>query len=207
MECVDFMQPRWPSRISTFNSIFCRSFRFGTGESGGISFCLRHRLSWRVQASQHTAGHRRRKAITFLDLLRFLPFLIDNLCLNCACKSSSTLSALQAQKGKSMQNGSMMRTERHGGPDVWEFRWREPGPNGKSRHRRMVVGTTNEFGDEVAARQAIAGLHLRMNARNERVKVRPITLRISGSLSAARVEARYSLENPLDKGDIRRLFK
>src|ERR1700694_4818764 len=32
MECVDFMQPRWPSRISTFNSIFCRSFRFGTGE-------------------------------------------------------------------------------------------------------------------------------------------------------------------------------
>src|SRR5260370_9953797 len=35
MECVDFMQPRWPSRISTFNSIFCRSFRFGTGESVG----------------------------------------------------------------------------------------------------------------------------------------------------------------------------
>ena len=33
----------------------------------------------------------------------------------------------------------------------------------------MVVGTTNEFGDEVAARQAIAGLHLRMNAWNERV--------------------------------------
>src|SRR5258707_7401161 len=35
MECVDFMQPRWPSRISTFNSIFCRSFRFGTAESVG----------------------------------------------------------------------------------------------------------------------------------------------------------------------------
>jgi hypothetical protein len=114
----------------------------------------------------------RRKAITFLDLLRFLPFLIDNLCLNCACKSSSAISALEAQKGKSMQNGSMMRTERHGGPDVWEFRWREPGPDGKRKHRRMVVGTTNEFDDEVAARQAIAGLHLRMNAWSERVKVR-----------------------------------
>src|ERR1700681_3956085 len=101
------------------------------GIRGRISFCLRHRLSWRVQASQHTAGHRRRKAITLLDSLRFLPFLIDNLCLNCACKCSSALSALQAQKGKSMQNGSMMRTERHGGPDVWEFRWREPGPDGK----------------------------------------------------------------------------
>jgi integrase len=75
-----------------------------------------------------------------------------------------------------MQNGSMMRTERHGGPDVWEFRWREPGPNGKRKHRRMVVGTTNEFSDEVAARQAIAGLHLCMNARSERVKVHQITV-------------------------------
>jgi hypothetical protein len=35
MECVDFMQPRWPSRISTFNPIFCRSFRFATRESVG----------------------------------------------------------------------------------------------------------------------------------------------------------------------------
>ena len=35
MECVDFMQPRWPSRISTFNLIFCRSSRFGTRESVG----------------------------------------------------------------------------------------------------------------------------------------------------------------------------
>src|SRR5580693_3458639 len=35
MECVDFMRPRWPSRISTFNLIFCRSFRFGTRESVG----------------------------------------------------------------------------------------------------------------------------------------------------------------------------
>jgi hypothetical protein len=33
MECVDFTRPRWPSRISTFNSIFCRSFHFGTKES------------------------------------------------------------------------------------------------------------------------------------------------------------------------------
>jgi integrase len=40
----------------------------------------------------------------------------------------------------------------------------------------MVVGTTNEFGVEVAARQAIAGLHLCMNSRSERVKVRQITL-------------------------------
>jgi integrase len=75
-----------------------------------------------------------------------------------------------------MQNGSMIRTERHGGPDVRVFRWREPGPDGKRKNCRMVVGTTNEFDDEVAARQAIAGLHLRINAWNERVKVPQITL-------------------------------
>src|SRR5882672_3658775 len=75
-----------------------------------------------------------------------------------------------------MQNGSMIRTERHGGPDVWEFRWREAGPDGKRKHRRMVVGTTNEFGDEVTARQAIAGLHLCMNSRSERMRVRQITV-------------------------------
>jgi hypothetical protein len=70
-----------------------------------------------------------------------------------------------------MQNGSMIRTERHGGRDVWEFRWREPGPNGKRKHRRMVVGNTDEFRDEGAARQAIAGLRLCMNSRSERVRV------------------------------------
>ena len=90
-------------------------------------------------------------------------------------------SALEAQKGKSMQNGSMMRTERHGGPDVWEFRWREPGPDGKRKHRRMAVGTTNEFGDEVAARQAIVGFHLCMNSQNESTPNHCV--RIGGSLA------------------------
>jgi integrase len=75
-----------------------------------------------------------------------------------------------------MQNGSMIRTERHGGRDVWEFRWREPGPNGKRKHRRMVVGNTDEFRDEGAARQAIAGLRLCMSSRSEGVRVRQITV-------------------------------
>ena len=29
-----------------------------------------------------------------------------------------------------MQNGSLVRAERRRGPDVWEFRWREPSGNG-----------------------------------------------------------------------------
>ena len=106
-----------------------------------------------------------------------------------------------------MQNGSMTRTERHGGPDVWEFRWREAGPDGKRKHRRMVVGTTNEFNDEIAARQAIVGLHLRMNAWNERVKVRQITLSELVDHYRQRELTPDILWKTLDKSDMRRLSK
>jgi len=75
-----------------------------------------------------------------------------------------------------MQHGSMIRTERQQGPDVWEFRWREPGPDGKRKHRRMVVGPVDEFTDELAARQAIVGLRLDINPRDARVKTGPITM-------------------------------
>jgi hypothetical protein len=34
-----------------------------------------------------------------------------------------------------MQHGSMIRTERQRGADVWEFRWREPSPDGRRKHR------------------------------------------------------------------------
>ena len=49
-----------------------------------------------------------------------------------------------------MQNGSMIRTERHGGPDVWEFRWREPGPDGKRKHRSMVSGGVSDVKETAA---------------------------------------------------------
>jgi hypothetical protein len=40
-----------------------------------------------------------------------------------------------------MQNGSVIRTEGQRGPDVWEFRWREPSADGKRKHRRMILGS------------------------------------------------------------------
>jgi len=67
-----------------------------------------------------------------------------------------------------MQLGSMIRSERHRGPDVWEFRWREAGPNGGRVHRRMVVGSVEKLTDESAAREAIAGLHLDINRDDAR---------------------------------------
>ena len=75
-----------------------------------------------------------------------------------------------------MQNGSMIRVERQYGPDVWEFRWRETGPTGKRKHRRMMIGSVNSLPDEFAAREAIAALHLDMNPRNARVSGGIITI-------------------------------
>jgi integrase len=68
-----------------------------------------------------------------------------------------------------MQLGSIIRSERHRGPDVWEFRWREPGPEGKRIHRRMVVGSVQKLADESPAREAVAGLHLDINRVDARV--------------------------------------
>ncbi len=71
-----------------------------------------------------------------------------------------------------MQNGSVIRAERRRGPDVWEFRWREPGADGKRKHRRIVLGSVEQLGDEVAARQAISALKLEFNRGGAWLKTR-----------------------------------
>ena len=75
-----------------------------------------------------------------------------------------------------MQNGSIMRTERRRGPDVWEYRWREPGADGKRKHRRIVVGSVNRFADKAAAFRATSALRREINQANMRWKAEPITL-------------------------------
>jgi len=75
-----------------------------------------------------------------------------------------------------MQNGSIMRTERRRGPDVWEYRWREPGADGKRKHRRLVVGSVDRFADKAAAFRATSALRRDINLANMRCKAKPITL-------------------------------
>lgn len=75
-----------------------------------------------------------------------------------------------------MQNGSIMRSERQRGPDVWEYRWREPGPDGRRKHRRMVVGSILQFRNEDAAIRAIIPLRRDINMANVRSKGKPLTL-------------------------------
>src|SRR5258708_35929787 len=79
-------------------------------------------------------------------------------------------------KGECMQNGSLMRSPRLGGPDVWEYRWREPGAEGRRKHRRMIVGSVEEFPDTASALGAIAALRQEINVHDRRYHTRPITL-------------------------------
>ncbi len=79
-------------------------------------------------------------------------------------------------EGISMQNGSMIRAGRRRGPDVWEFRWREPGADGKRKHRRIVLGSIEQLADEAAARQAISALHLEFNRGGAWLKTRSTTV-------------------------------
>jgi integrase len=75
-----------------------------------------------------------------------------------------------------MQHGSIMLTNRQCGTDVWEFRWREPGPLGKRKHRRMVIGSVDDFPDESAARQQVSALGLEINLNDVRIKWKTLTV-------------------------------
>ncbi len=55
-----------------------------------------------------------------------------------------------------MQQGSIIHAERRSGPDVWEFRWREPGPDGKRKHRARLKGkplTISELAEHYRQRE------------------------------------------------------
>jgi integrase len=76
-----------------------------------------------------------------------------------------------------MQYGSLMRAERRRGEDVWEFRWREPGPNGTRKHRRIVVGPVSQFERREDALRAISALQCDINHACKPHVSRAITIR------------------------------
>ena len=57
-----------------------------------------------------------------------------------------------------MQRGCLKPQTRKRGPDVWQFRWSEVGPDSKRLHYKKIVGTVEQYPDENAARQAVVGL-------------------------------------------------
>ena len=67
-----------------------------------------------------------------------------------------------------MQRGSISRSSRKQGPDVWQFRWSETGVHGERIYRKRVIGTVAEYSDADAARRAVAGLLREINSDDPR---------------------------------------
>ncbi len=75
-----------------------------------------------------------------------------------------------------MQDGSVTVERRKRGPDVWCFRWREAGPDGRRIHRRIVLGTIDELRSIASARKMAVGLRHEINLNNIRTRKESITL-------------------------------
>jgi integrase len=61
------------------------------------------------------------------------------------------------------QDGHLRRAKRKRGPDVWEFLWRERGPDGKRRQRTLTVGNVEELRTEREALNRIQSLRTNIN--------------------------------------------
>ena len=62
-----------------------------------------------------------------------------------------------------MQQGSLIRSNRKRGPDVWQFRWADRGPQGKRIYRKRVIGTVCQYPDADSARKSVTGLLRELN--------------------------------------------
>jgi integrase len=63
-----------------------------------------------------------------------------------------------------MQQGSLIRSGRKRGPDVWQFRWADRGPCGKRIYRKRLIGTVSEYPDAESARASVKALLREINS-------------------------------------------
>ena len=75
-----------------------------------------------------------------------------------------------------MQEGSVTVEHRKRGPDVWSFRWREAGPEGRRIHRRIVLGSAEDLKNLASARKMVVGLRREINVNDVRIRKESITL-------------------------------
>ena len=74
------------------------------------------------------------------------------------------------------QQGSVQRDKRRSGPDVWIFRWREAGPDGKSVQRKAIVGTVVNLPSEASALKAAQALRIDANQQTPQAESGPSTI-------------------------------
>jgi integrase len=75
-----------------------------------------------------------------------------------------------------MQGGSVSVESRKRGPNVWCFRWREPGADGRRIHRRSVLGTAEDLRSLAKVRKKVVGLMREINVNDIRLRRESITL-------------------------------
>src|SRR5215469_1146162 len=80
------------------------------------------------------------------------------------------------RRSNDMQGGSITVERRKRGPDVWSFRWREAGPDGRRIHRRIVLGSAEDLKNLASARKIVVGLKREINANDVRIRKESITL-------------------------------
>jgi hypothetical protein len=81
-----------------------------------------------------------------------------------------------AVQDDSMQQGSVIMSERKHGPAVWQFRWSETGAQGQRVYRKRVVGTVEEYLNPEAVRAAFKGLIVRPNPAVQLMKPLHLTV-------------------------------
>jgi len=75
-----------------------------------------------------------------------------------------------------MQQGSLIRSGRKRGQDVWQFRWADRGPFGNRVYRRRVIGTVWQYPDADSARKSVAGLLTEINTNGVKRCALPMTI-------------------------------
>ena len=96
------------------------------------------------------------------------------------------------------QQGSVQREKRHSGPDVWIFRWREPGPDGASKQRKAIVGTVTTLTTEASALKAAHALRIDANQQTPQAEGGPGTI--------AELIAHYRLKELVGENQGRKAF-
>jgi hypothetical protein len=75
-----------------------------------------------------------------------------------------------------MQQGSLIRSCRRRGPDVWQFRWADRGFCGKRIYRKRVIGTVCQYPDTDSARKAVTGLFREISSNPLQRNSLPVTI-------------------------------
>ena len=76
-----------------------------------------------------------------------------------------------------MQQGSLSKSIRKRGPDVWQFRWRGESPKGNAFTEKRVIVTVGQYSDADSARTAVIGLPTEINSNGLRRDPFPLTVK------------------------------